>query len=116
MPTDTGNRGLTDAANSCVNRRSLLVAVGFCVAAALALAAAWWTANEDARDLRALPSGERTQIFGRTLQNLRALCDPAPPRSLRYYCRDQAAFILKFPECDDGCQDIARRHLTQPRH
>ncbi len=101
--------------NQLVNRRSLTAAAGICLIVGLLSAGLWWSANEEARTVRALPRDQRAPVFTRTLQNLRVLCEPAPPRSLRDHCRDQAGFILKFPECDDSCQEIARRHLTMPQ-
>jgi hypothetical protein len=76
----------------------------------------WTSATADTRALRALPHDVRVALYARTIQNLRGTCDPAPPRSLREFCREQAALAAKFQECDaaPGCQELVRRHLFQP--
>lgn len=77
----------------------------------------WWEINEDKRELRALPDAQRLSLYHTTMQNLRTLCDPAPPRSMRDYCHQQANLALMFLECerDPACQELARRHVAQPR-
>lgn len=90
------------------------------VAAALLAATAallWTSATADTRALRALPEDVRLPFYARTIENLRGTCDPAPPRSLRQFCHEQAALAAKFPECDaaPACQELVRRHLFQPR-
>jgi hypothetical protein len=76
-----------------------------------------WAANAETRELRSLPDQQRLTLFQRLLDDLRNVCDPAPPRSLRDFCRRQAELALKFRECDGNpaCQELARRHLSQPR-
>lgn len=76
----------------------------------------WTSATADTRALRALPDDVRVALYTRTVENLRATCDPAPPRSLRQFCREQAALAGKFKECDADrlCQELVRRHLYQP--
>jgi hypothetical protein len=92
----------------------LWAAIGL-VGLAGAVVAAWWAQGEETRQLRALPEPQRAALYQRTIDNLRTICDPAPGRSLRDFCRSQAELALQFPECDDGCRDIARRHLSLPR-
>lgn len=75
----------------------------------------WWTATRPMRAIRALPDGERRDLYRRTMENLTSICDPAPGRSFRDFCREQATLILAFPECDRPCQRIARRHQSLPR-
>jgi hypothetical protein len=50
------------------------------------------------------------------MENLRTICDPAAPRSMRDFCHQEADLALKFRECDADpkCQELARRHLPQP--
>jgi hypothetical protein len=80
------------------------------------LALVWTVATADTRALRALPDDVRLALYTRTIQNLQGTCDPAPPRSLREFCREQAALAAKFQECDAAprCQELVRRHLFQP--
>ena len=80
-----------------------------------AVAAYWWSAGEEARALRALPEAQRAGLYLRTMETLRTVCDPAPGRSMRTYCREQAEFALQFPECDAACRQIARRQMSLPR-
>ena len=77
----------------------------------------WWSATAETRELRALPDAQRLPLYHRTLDNLKTICDPAAPRSLRDFCQRQAELASKFRECDadPDCQDLARRHLSQPR-
>jgi len=77
----------------------------------------WLQATADSRALRALPDDQRLALYGRTLENLRNTCDPAPSRSLRDFCREQAQLAARFRECDESqtCRELVRRHLFQPR-
>lgn len=76
-----------------------------------------WASDADKREIRSLPDRQRLALFQRTLDDLQNSCDPAPPRSLRDFCHRQAELALKFRECDTSprCQELARRHLLQPR-
>ena len=86
---------------------------GLAVTAALV----WTSATADTRALRALPDDLRSALYTRTLQNLRGTCDPAPSRSLRQFCGEQATLAERFKECDhdQACQELVRRHRTQPQ-
>lgn len=64
------------------------------------------------RELRALPGPERRALYQRTLQTLHT-CEQSGS-SLEDYCREQADFLRRFPECDDACRKLARRFLGQP--
>jgi hypothetical protein len=75
----------------------------------------WWAAGDEKRALRALPDQQREGLYQRTMENLRTICDPVAPKSLREYCRAQAGFALQFDECDASCRETARRHLTIPQ-
>ncbi len=87
------------------------------VAAALALLAGgyWFFSDDEGREIRALPAAQREGLYHRTMENLKTICDPAPGRSMREFCREQATLALKFPECDDECHRTARRNLSLPR-
>jgi hypothetical protein len=75
----------------------------------------WWSSAGEGREIRALPAEQRQGLYRRTLENLKTICDPAPGRSMREFCRSQATLALQFPECDDDCRRTARRHLSLPR-
>jgi hypothetical protein len=86
------------------------------VAGTILCTAWWWVATTDARALRALPDQQRIPLYQRTVETLRNVCDPAPGRSMRDFCRRQAEIAIAFRECDasPACQELARRHLSQP--
>lgn len=92
--------------------RALLVVMGLLVAVALV----WWSATSDERAIRGLPEAQRLPLLQSTIANLKNVCDPAPPLSMREFCRRQAELAVKFRECasDPACQQLARRHLYQP--
>ena len=92
---------------------SLALAVLFTIVAAISVYA-WW-AGEETRAVRRLPVEQRVGLYQRTMENLKTICDPAPGRSMRAFCREQAEFALRFPECDEPCRVIARRHMSLPR-
>jgi hypothetical protein len=75
----------------------------------------WWTSAGEGREIRELPPAQRHGLYQRTMENLKTVCDPAPGRSVREFCRTQATLALEFPECDDDCRRTARRHLSLPR-
>jgi len=86
------------------------------VGLAAALALVWWLATSDQRAIRSLPEAQRLPLLQSTIANLKNVCDPAPPLSMREFCRRQAELAIKFSECtrDPDCQQLARRHLYQP--
>ena len=92
--------------------RAVGVVLGLLAVAALA----WWAATSDQRAIRALPEAQRLPLLRSTLATLKNVCDPAPPLSMREFCRRQAELAVKFSECarDPACQQLARRHLYQP--
>ena len=51
----------------------------------------------------------------RTLENLKTICDPAPGRSFRDFCRAPGIAGSAVPRLRRPCHDIARRHLSLPR-
>jgi hypothetical protein len=94
-----------------------LVLLGVCGLFVVGCVLVWWISTADTREIQALSDAQRIPLYHRTLENLRTVCDPAAPRSLRDFCHDEAALALKFRECDadPGCRELARRHLPQPR-
>lgn len=96
-------------------RRWLLFAVACCASAAACMLM-WWMSNAVTREVRALPDAQRIPLYQRTIQNLKSVCDPAAPRSLRDFCNKEADLALRFRECDSDpqCDELARRHLPHP--
>ncbi len=74
----------------------------------------WWSATAESRAIRALPEAERHGLYRRTMDNLETICEPAAPRSMRGFCRQQAELATQLPDCDESCQEMARRHLSLP--
>ena len=66
------------------------------------------------RELSELPEPERRALYERTLETLRSSCAQAPGPELAEYCRQQAEFIKRFPECDNECRALAARFASQP--
>ncbi|MEP6654823.1 MAG: hypothetical protein ABJA82_15780 [Myxococcales bacterium] len=87
--------------------------VGACLAFVAACVVIWWVTNTDRREIQALPETQRIPLYRRTIQNLKTVCDPAAPRSLRDFCHNEAELVLRFRECDSDqeCQELARRHM-----
>ena len=59
----------------------------------------------------------RAAIFARAREDLAETCGlpDAMDGPLREHCIEQATFVSRFPECDDGCERAARAHLPSPR-
>lgn len=83
-------------------------------AAALIVATIALTMGRASREIESLPTSERQALYQRTLETLRTSCMQATGPTVTEYCREQAAFILRFPECDRECQTLAGRFAHQP--
>lgn len=80
-----------------------------------ALFVAWiWYAGSLDREISDMPAPQRQALYQRTSQTLQQSCATETDSALRDYCRDQADFILHFPECDEDCHALARRFLHVP--
>jgi hypothetical protein len=82
-----------------------------------AAAAGIWFWNETAeiRAIRCLPAAERQTLYAHTLNTLQTTCGPrARPEGLADFCREQSAFIAKFPECDGRCAALVKGGLAAP--
>jgi cytochrome b pre-mRNA-processing protein 3 len=77
----------------------------------LILAAALVVGQQRSRlqDVRNLAAVERARIVARTLDELKTTCAAVGPADqvLREHCRDQATFLILFPECDGPCTSVA---------
>jgi len=91
----------------------LLAVAGATVAAGVLI---WWLSTAVDREIQALPDDQRIPLYQRTIRNLKDVCDPAAPRSLRDFCHKEADLVLRFRECsaDPACQELARRHMPHP--
>lgn len=80
------------------------------VVTVLAVSTVLWLHGPDAetKAIGALSADERRTLYERTLRTLETTCDRTHrPRGLDDYCREQAEFVVKFPECDTGCEERA---------
>ncbi len=67
--------------------------------------------------LRALPSGTRAAAYGRAMKDIAVGCNPVPADSgpLLDHCRQQAQFVLIFPECAADCRRLVDPILPRAR-
>lgn len=65
------------------------------------------------QDVRSLAPQARASIFARALDDMKTTCAAVDPGDevLREHCRDQATFLVMFPECDAGCESLAAAAL-----
>ncbi len=68
-----------------------------------------WHEHSVTRAIAALPRGVQEASYRRALEELSTTCSDQP--ALAEHCREQAELILHFPQCDDTCRQLARRHL-----
>lgn len=88
--------------------------VAFAVLALLLYLSASDTPGERAA-IGQLPEVERQALYERTLRSLETTCRGGErPDGLERFCREQAEFVVQFPQCDAGCQRLARTHLPTP--
>jgi hypothetical protein len=73
-----------------------------------------WQRERDASSVRAMPEGERKALYERTMETLRTVCSGEHASAVPDLCREQAELVVSFPECDDACREIARRHWPKP--
>jgi cytochrome b pre-mRNA-processing protein 3 len=96
-------------------RRALLIAG---VALVAVLSALIWYASEvqEHTAISELPAQERHALYQRTLHTLETTCAPdKQPSGLETFCRDQAEFVVQFPECDQHCRSVASPHRGATR-
>lgn len=92
-------------------RHSIAMAITLVVGSLLLF---WvWSRDDEQVAIVELPETERASLYARTLANLQTTCK-VQDGSLRAYCEQQARFIVKFPECDPACVQLARTYLPQP--
>ena len=79
---------------------ALLVMVGW-------LAAIAWSEHRHAITVRQLPAAVQAATYRRTYDELSTTCVQEP--KLADHCRRQAEFVVRFPQCDAKCEELARR-------
>jgi hypothetical protein len=81
----------------------------------LLAATVWLHASDPERTaLQRMPLDERQALYERTMRTLESTCAPANRPALIDFCRTQAEFVAKFPECDAACASLARKFRPQP--
>ncbi|WP_338872256.1 hypothetical protein [Myxococcus stipitatus] len=68
-----------------------------------------WLASER-RAVHALEPEERAAAFQQEWEGFQRLCGTPTHQGLVPRCREQARFLLHFPECQGACQELARLH------
>ena len=92
---------------SPTQRRWLVVVVSMLALAVFVVAQLWRDPGES-RALERMPAENRSRLFAETYAATRTLCDEArKDDALRERCASWAAFVVDFPECDDGCHAFA---------
>jgi len=91
-----------------------LAAIGVICAATVSIL--WlWNPDTEQKAIMELPEPERRALFERTLRTLETTCRPEGRESgLEEFCRRQAEFILRFPECDAHCSGATAPYRSAP--
>lgn len=77
-----------------------------------ALVGLWiYESGTERRAIRELPPDEQLALYQRTRANVQSACEH-PPADLSDFCRQQAEFLLHFPQCDQACEQLARERLS----
>jgi hypothetical protein len=91
---------------SGLSRRVLIVTgLVFAFMVAVLLWSRWGSRGE--AQLERLSGEQRRALYDRTLADLE-LCATNAGAALADHCAHQAELILKFHECDESCQELAR--------
>lgn len=94
--------------------RLILMWLGGLLALSLVVVLALYIHTRLDRELQDVPEAERRALYERTLETLRTSCMQARGPTFTDYCREQADFIRRFPECDSECRELAARFAPQP--
>jgi hypothetical protein len=108
MPTQSANPRLQQ-------RLQFAAALALGVLAATAATLLWLSppgAEGDA--IRSLPEAERRSLYERTLRTLESPCKRHRGSGLESICRQQADFVVQFPECDAQCSALAEAFRAGP--
>ncbi len=90
--------------------------IGAILVVALLGAVLLWSMGAEKRAIARMDPAERRAVYENAYGELKRLCGSGPrDDALEDRCRAQIQFVLKFPECDAACQEIARAHTPAPR-
>ncbi len=74
-----------------------------------------WNPDAEGKAILNLPQMERRALYERTLRTLETTCrSKASASGLEDFCRGQAEFIVRFPECDAVCSALAEPRRSLP--
>jgi hypothetical protein len=74
-----------------------------------------WITGAESRAIARMEPAERRLVYESAFGEFERLCGAGPRGdALEKRCTDQAAYLLKFPECDARCQHVARLHAPRP--
>src|SRR5689334_17516104 len=98
-----------------MNARSRALSIAGCLVV-LVLFALWYaTAPSERAAIESLSTDDRRALYERTLKTVRTTCNPETMLAgLAAFCVEQAELLVKFPECDAACDELAKPHLAQP--
>jgi len=65
-------------------------------------------------ELLSLPAAERATLYERTFETLRSTCSHTRGEAFSDYCREQAKFLARFPECKGDCQQTCHQFRARP--
>jgi hypothetical protein len=111
LPIQEGTRFWAD------RRKRTFTGVGAVAIAIACLVVVVWLRGPDQESvaIRSLPEHERRALYDRTLGTLESSCSPSRRRKgLDDFCRTQAEFVVKFPECDARCASLAAKFRSTP--
>ena len=75
----------------------------------------WWRAGSERRALSEMPAEQRRELYLQTLRSAELLCAPPPSDdALHARCESLTQFLVAFPECDAGCEQLAMSLRRQP--
>lgn len=69
----------------------------------------YWQGAAEARALESMSQVERRALYLRTRQNIQEVCGEHLMAGMAEFCREQAEFVVRFPECDTSCRSVAER-------
>lgn len=95
-------------------RRALRAWIGAAILIVAALGGWYLRWASTGGEIESLPANERHAFYVRTLEDLRTVCTRTSGPNLDEHCRDQARLLVRFPECDATCQEVAQRFLAAP--
>ncbi len=99
--------GTADALRMCMIRFLAIAMVAFLVVCAI-----HWLADGDRRAARAMPAGERQELYVHVMSGMERFCRPAAiaPDG---WCHQQAELLALLPECNDSCRTFISAYRSR---